>query len=170
MRRSLVANVFRLAFGVVALATVIGLVTLWPEQRKVEQTTSYTAPETETAKILGVRTVPCTTPGAKFCVRVSIRLESGPDKGKTSSFGFAGRDVRFAAGDRIQVYKQQLQEIEDEAARGLLAGAEANAARIEVSRRILAAAEEAEARGLQPRYRQFQFRGACVPQHARPCH
>jgi len=106
--RSLVANVFLLVFCVVALATLIGLVTLWPEHRKVEQTTSYKAPETETAKILGVRAVRCTTPGASFCVRVAIRLESGPDKGKASSFGFAGRDVRFAAGDRIQVYKQQL--------------------------------------------------------------
>src|SRR5688572_707942 len=41
----------------------------------------------------------------------------------------------------LEVYKQQLQEIEDEAARGLLGEAEANAARIEVSRRILAAAD-----------------------------
>lgn len=43
-----------------------------------------------------------------------------------------------AAPRDIEVYKQQLQEIEDEAASGLLGKAQAEAARIEVSRRILA--------------------------------
>jgi cytochrome c-type biogenesis protein CcmH len=51
------------------------------------------------------------------------------------------RPVSGSPAHDLEVYKQQLQEIEDEAARGLLAWAEANAARIEVSRRILAAAE-----------------------------
>jgi cytochrome c-type biogenesis protein CcmH len=41
----------------------------------------------------------------------------------------------------IEVYRQQLQEIEDEAARGVLGKAETDVARIEISRRILAAAE-----------------------------
>ncbi len=41
----------------------------------------------------------------------------------------------------IEVYKQQLQEIEDESARGLIGDKELEAARIEISRRILAAAE-----------------------------
>jgi uncharacterized membrane protein len=106
--RSLVANVFLLAFGVVALATVIGLVTLWPDSRKVEQTTSFKSPETQTATIQAVRRARCTTPGASYCVRVVIRLETGPDKGEQTSFGFAGRDVRFGVGDRIRVYRQQL--------------------------------------------------------------
>ena len=34
--------------------------------------------------------------------------ERGPNKGESSSFGFAGRDLRFAVGDRIRVYEQQL--------------------------------------------------------------
>lgn len=41
----------------------------------------------------------------------------------------------------IEVYRQQLDEIDDEAARGVLGEAEAKAARIELSRRILAAAD-----------------------------
>jgi cytochrome c-type biogenesis protein CcmH len=41
----------------------------------------------------------------------------------------------------LAVYKQQLQEIEDEKARGLLGDAEFNSARIEISRRILAASD-----------------------------
>jgi cytochrome c-type biogenesis protein CcmH len=52
----------------------------------------------------------------------------------------------------IEVYRQQLGEIEDEAARGVLGAAEADAARIELSRRILAAAElEAHAKPLKRR-------------------
>jgi cytochrome c-type biogenesis protein CcmH len=49
----------------------------------------------------------------------------------------------------IEVYRQQLEEIEEEAARGALGEAEANAARIELSRRTLAAAE-IEARAKPP--------------------
>jgi cytochrome c-type biogenesis protein CcmH len=56
------------------------------------------------------------------------------------------RQRSFAAADAhdVEVYKQQLQEIEQEAARGLLGEAEAEAARIEISRRILAAARAAD--------------------------
>ena len=41
----------------------------------------------------------------------------------------------------LAVYKQQLQEIEDEKARGLLGDAEFKSARIEISRRILAVSD-----------------------------
>ncbi len=47
----------------------------------------------------------------------------------------------------VALYKQQLAEIDDEAARGLLGEAEAEAARIEISRRILAAAKQADNAG-----------------------
>ncbi len=55
-----------------------------------------------------------------------------------------GRSGRSAQAQDLAVYKQQLAEIEDESARGLLGEAEAQAARIEVSRRILAASENQE--------------------------
>src|SRR5262245_52427146 len=45
-----------------------------------------------------------------------------------------------SSGD-LEVYKQQLREIDDESERGLLGKTEADAARIEISRRILAAAD-----------------------------
>jgi cytochrome c-type biogenesis protein CcmH len=52
----------------------------------------------------------------------------------------------------IEVYRQQLQEIEEEAARGVLGKAETDVARIEISRRIIAAAENgAQAANLVPR-------------------
>ena len=46
-----------------------------------------------------------------------------------------------ASSHDIAVYKQQLQEIEEEKARGLLGDAEFTSARIEISRRILAASD-----------------------------
>jgi uncharacterized membrane protein len=106
--RSLVANVFLLAFAVLVVATAIGLVVLWPEDRKLEPAQQLNAPKTERAEIVSLRNVPCTTPGASVCVRVGIRLDSGPKKGQVTSFGFAGRDVRFALGDEIRVYEQKL--------------------------------------------------------------
>ncbi len=54
------------------------------------------------------------------------------------------RTVQSAEGDGqdLAVYKQQLTEVEEEHARGLLGDAEAAAARVEISRRILTAAED----------------------------
>jgi cytochrome c-type biogenesis protein CcmH len=53
-----------------------------------------------------------------------------------------------AAGPRdIEIYKQQLREVEDECARGMLGEAEAQAARVEISRRILALSDEKPADG-----------------------
>lgn len=50
----------------------------------------------------------------------------------------------------LEVYKDQLRELERDAARGLIAPAEAGAARIEIERRILAAANEAEGKAAPP--------------------
>jgi uncharacterized membrane protein len=106
--RSLVANVFLLAFAVLAVATGIGMIVLWPDDRTIEPAQQINAPKTERAEIVSLRNVPCTTPGATLCIRVGIKLESGPKKGQRTSFGFAGRDVRFSVGDRIRVYEQNL--------------------------------------------------------------
>ena len=108
MPRSLVANIFLLAFGVLAVATAIGMIALWPDERTVEPAQKLNAPKTERAEIVSLRNVPCTTPGATLCIRVGIRLETGPKQGRQASFGFAGRDVRFAVGDQIRVYEQRL--------------------------------------------------------------
>ena len=110
MPRSLVANIFLLAFGVLAVATAIGMIALWPDERTVEPAQKLNAPKTERAEIVSLRNVPCTTPGATLCIRVGIRLETGPKQGQQASFGFAGRDVRFAVGDQIRVYEQRLPE------------------------------------------------------------
>jgi uncharacterized membrane protein len=106
--RSLVANVFLLVFAVLVVSTAIGVVVLWPEDRTIEPAQQINAPRTERAEIVSLTKVTCTTPGATLCLRVGIRLESGPKQGQRTSFGFAGRDVRFAVGDDIRVYEQQL--------------------------------------------------------------
>jgi cytochrome c-type biogenesis protein CcmH len=58
------------------------------------------------------------------------------------------RQAASAADARdVAVYKDQLAEVDRDAAAGLIGPAEAEAARIEVSRRLIAAAERAEAAG-----------------------
>ncbi len=54
-----------------------------------------------------------------------------------------GRDVQSDAASDIQVYRDQLKEVDRDLARGVLTDAEADAVRIEVSRRLL----EADRRG-----------------------
>ncbi len=54
------------------------------------------------------------------------------------------RDVAAPSGNDLAVYRDQLDEIERDRAAGLIPEAEAEAARIEVSRRILAAADAEE--------------------------
>lgn len=60
-------------------------------------------------------------------------------------------DALAAGGGPIAVYRDQLGEIDAEQARGLLGVAEADAARLEISRRILAAADHAGAPVSEPR-------------------
>ncbi|RIA54967.1 c-type cytochrome biogenesis protein CcmI [Dichotomicrobium thermohalophilum] len=57
-----------------------------------------------------------------------------------------GQQTLAAASD-AEIYKAQLAEIEDERARGILTESEAEAARIEVSRRLLRSAEKGEKSG-----------------------
>lgn len=69
-----------------------------------------------------------------------LPLVLGPRRG--ASGGRARSDLR--------VYQDQLAEVEADAARGLLGGEEAQAARVEVKRRMLAAAEALEAEKAPP--------------------
>ena len=52
------------------------------------------------------------------------------------------RPAPLAAGSGVAVYRDQLDEIERDRAAGLIADAEAQAARTEVSRRLIAATEQ----------------------------
>lgn len=57
----------------------------------------------------------------------------------------APQDAAATEPPEVEIYKQQLSEIEADLARGLIAPAEAKAARVEVSRRLLAAVPESGA-------------------------
>ncbi|HZP70616.1 MAG TPA: c-type cytochrome biogenesis protein CcmI [Pseudolabrys sp.] len=55
-----------------------------------------------------------------------------------------GRNADVRAGSDIEIYRDQLDEIERDLVAGLIGKAEAEAARVEVSRRLIAAADAAE--------------------------
>jgi len=57
----------------------------------------------------------------------------------------ARRRQKSSVGQRCRVYRDQLDEIDRDEAAGLVGGAEAEAARVEVSRRLIAASEVAKA-------------------------
>jgi cytochrome c-type biogenesis protein CcmH len=61
-----------------------------------------------------------------------------------------GLTGRPGGGDETTVYKDQLTEVERDAAMGLIAPAEAEAARVEIGRRLLAAAEKEGGIALRP--------------------
>jgi cytochrome c-type biogenesis protein CcmH len=61
-----------------------------------------------------------------------------------------GQAANAQAGSDLAVYRDQLDEIERDRAAGLIGAAEADAARVEVSRRLIAAADAAEFTHLLP--------------------
>jgi cytochrome c-type biogenesis protein CcmH len=67
------------------------------------------------------------------------------------------RDVTSGGSDRL-VYQDQLLEIERDRAAGLIGGVEAESARVEISRRLLAAADAESSAPAAPSARQFAFR------------
>jgi uncharacterized membrane protein len=92
------------------LATVTGLVLLWPEQSKIPRPEELGAPaETEKAEIVGVRSTPCGQgTGQGDCLRVSAEVTSGPDTGDEVAFTFAAVEGDFDVGDDIRVHKNEL--------------------------------------------------------------
>lgn len=74
-----------------------------------------------------------------------------------------GRSPRNAGGGSdVAVYKDQLQEIDRDRAAGLIGEAEAEAARLEVSRRLLAAADQASAASRVVTQRSLKLRRAAT--------
>src|ERR1700733_14239308 len=67
------------------------------------------------------------------------------------------RDVTGVGSDRL-VYQDQLLEIERDRAAGLIGGAEAESARVEISRRLLAAADAETSAPALPAVPHFAFR------------
>ena len=110
MRRSLTAQLMLVALGILVAATVIGLVHLWPQGELESQGGQFTQPETVPATVTALAAIPCGTPGATSCRRVTVRLEGGPDKGQTTSFvaGQTAAEVELGLGDRVRMYRNNL--------------------------------------------------------------
>jgi uncharacterized membrane protein len=102
--RSFGVLVLLLVLGLVLAGTVIGLVTLWPEQRTFESPFS-SVPDSVPATVVGLETVECEIAGLERCQDVLIELRGGPDDGETQvfSFGQTADDPELGLGDRILV-------------------------------------------------------------------
>ena len=100
------------ALGVLLAATVIGLVLNWPRDRTIEPPASLVRPKTETAEVVGLAEESCRVPGRTDCVRVTVRLTSGNEKGETARFtiGDVASDARLDLGDDVRVYENRLPE------------------------------------------------------------
>jgi uncharacterized membrane protein len=106
LHRSLTVNLLVAALGVIVAATVIGLVTLWPDDQNVEPPPGSLPTRTEQARVVGVREVPCAEGSTEICRRLTVELGSGPEEGKRSSFttGDIGEGANATVGDRVRVY------------------------------------------------------------------
>jgi uncharacterized membrane protein len=106
--RSLVVNLLVLALSVIVAATVIGLVTLWPDDRKLEAPPGSLPAQAETqqAEVVEVREAACAQGSNEVCRRLTVELLSGPDRGKRTSVtvGDVGEGANAGVGDRVRVY------------------------------------------------------------------
>lgn len=91
--------------GALVLATVVGLVALWPGGDTEAMLGSVADARTEEAEVVGVVAAPCQTPEATNCQSVTVRIESGPDAGRRYAFplGDSGPAPEVSVGDRLRV-------------------------------------------------------------------
>jgi uncharacterized membrane protein len=107
--RSLLVNAFVALLLIVFTATIIGMVTLWPDDRDPLAAPTGAAPsKTEPARVTGVRQSRCGASTPFTCMRVEAELNSG----KRTSFTVARAEAEFGVGDRIRVYRNPTPEIQ----------------------------------------------------------
>jgi uncharacterized membrane protein len=97
-------------FAVLVGTTVLGIATNWPRHRTLPGTSSYQHPKTIDATVTGLTATRCQVPAARNCSNVTLRLDSGRDKGKSTTirFGDTGSDAKVGLGDKVLVYKNPL--------------------------------------------------------------
>lgn len=108
--RSLTVSAFWLAFGVLATATVIGLVTLWPNGDEIEQPPELVRPKSVRAEVEAIRAVACSVPGQRQCRRVSAQIAEGEAKGTTAELTVLEPAERLDLdiGDDIRLFENRL--------------------------------------------------------------
>ncbi|MDX6696992.1 MAG: hypothetical protein QOE65_389 [Solirubrobacteraceae bacterium] len=94
-----------------ALGAVVGMALLWPTgERNRGPNPQGKAPPVQRAKIYRVEDLPCTTPQASHCRRITARLLEGPAKGGDAvlEFGNGGRAPKVQVGDVIRVVRNEV--------------------------------------------------------------
>ena len=110
MSRSLVVNTLWVVFGVLVTAVVIGLVTLWPEQRQVEPPPGLARPDTLRAEVVGIARAECPVPNQTGCRRVTVELLEGAEQGEEAAFTIFDPPDRLTIelGDGVRVAESAL--------------------------------------------------------------
>ncbi len=110
MSRSLIVQCFWVAFGILIASTVIGLVTLWPADRTIEQPPGLVRPTTLQAKVVAIAAAPCRVPGQRGCRTATAELREGPDKGKRATLMVIDPPDRLDldVGDGVRVAESKL--------------------------------------------------------------
>jgi uncharacterized membrane protein len=95
-----------LAVAVLAIATLVGLIILWPQGR-LERSNQFGPIRTVGAVAENVEAVPCALSASHVCRVAHVRILDGPEKGRrtvlTTVAAVGSLDV--SQGDRIRVYK-----------------------------------------------------------------
>lgn len=93
------------ACAALALATLIGLIALWPSDGRTAAPGGAFGGRSEPAVVSAVRSVDCGGPVAQRCVAIRVRLRSGASQAIT--LGPAGTVHAPAAGTRVRVQRAQ---------------------------------------------------------------
>ena len=90
--------------GALALATLVGLIALWPSPGHHGRSQAFGG-KTYGAVVTAVRDVRCPGPTAQRCRRVGARLEDGPRRASVTALDLGPSDLvsHYSAGDRIRV-------------------------------------------------------------------
>jgi uncharacterized membrane protein len=87
-----------------AVATAIGMAVLWPGDTPSGVGESIVV-DSEAATVERVNQFSCQSLGTDTCGKVTVRLDSGPDEGRKTSFqiGVGGLDPDVDVGDKVRV-------------------------------------------------------------------
>src|SRR5215216_1687253 len=72
--------------GGLAVATLVGIVLLWPDGEQAIEATSTSGADAVEGEATTISEVACQAPEAETCAQVSAELLSGPDEGSTATF------------------------------------------------------------------------------------
>lgn len=91
-----------------AAATAVGLVVLWPEGETDVELGPALSAGSETAEVKRIETFPCSGFQTDTCRRVEVQLLSGPGEGSSGTvvLGLGAVDPKLELGDRVRVAEQ----------------------------------------------------------------